>query len=113
MMKKIIKNARLFIFATAIIFSIIACATTSPSLVGNWVLERVEGTPYAGTISRIEFFEDGTGNMEGSSLIWKVENDRLTITAFDLTSTDTFKLSGNSLTITTDDGSIRVFKRAE
>ena len=106
MKKKIIS---LSILACFLVFSLacISCGDEASKLAGIWV----ENSSSSKDSERMELFKDGTGSLDGISITWKTENNRMIISAFGLTQAASYKLSGKTLTFTNDDGEISVFKK--
>lgn len=84
-----------------------ACGSATSGLVGRW--EATDVGIYAGArrLSRLEFFSDGTytSNSPNFSGSYSVENSRMRLSGIlfqDLSVS--FKVSGNQLTLSDDDG---------
>ena len=89
----------------------VSCGSDSSKLSGIWELESVENGSASDMVQRIEFFKDGTGSMDGVSISWKTENNRMMVSAFGEAQTESYKLSGKTLTFTSDEGIISVYKK--
>ena len=89
-----------------IIVTIAGCGG-SGALVGKWE-ETSDG-------EIMEFFKNGTVNIDGEECTWKAEKGRLTITISYLGMTDSvtvgYKVSGSKLTVTEDDGEVYTYKK--
>ena len=83
------------------LISSIGCSNAS-SLAGVWELDRVENGSSYNVIQRFELFRDGTGNMEGVSIGWSAESNRIMLTAFGQAQSHDYRLSGSTLTIIYD-----------
>jgi len=95
-----------FIFSGMLIcllaVGLVSCGRGSSRLAGVWELDRVENGPSWGIVQSFEFFRDGTGDLEGTSITWRTENNRLSITAHGQVQTVDFILSGSTLTLIYD-----------
>jgi len=77
--------------------SIMSCDNSHPSeLVGEWVLD-IPMNIFGNT--GMELFKDGTGVMDRSKLLWKVENERLIIQHSSKMDVFNYKVSGSELTL--------------
>jgi len=90
--------------AIALLLLVVPCEAANPSaLVGRWVL--VEG-PTRGNPEKLELLADRTGVVDKAGVTWKTEKDRFYITASRGAEAYDYKLSGSTLTLTKDDGTI-------
>jgi hypothetical protein len=89
-------------------FSMIACSNVNsdnPSaFVGKWELKRGD-FPF----DKAELFKDGTGIVDEGGFSWKVVDKRLVITHPWFALACDYKISGSTITLTTDDGDIGTF----
>jgi len=117
----------------AMLFPIMSCDSAHPSkLVGYWVLYDYKSnnameqfgfllTAIASIDNSIELFDDGTGvetasNMIGSKNVrfsWKVENKRFIKTSKSSIDVSDYKISGDSLIFTYDDGTKLIYLTKE
>jgi len=110
-MNNTIKWFGIIAFTVVIIFSIVSCGNGNGNLAGIWELESVVNGSRRDVVERIEFFKDGSGSMDGVSITWKTEGNRMMVTAFGQAQTESFKLSGSTLTFASDQGVITVYKK--
>ena len=102
MNKKLVFLAMLVsLLACSLVF--FSCGGDSSKLVGNWESEE-DGSVF-------ELFKDGTGNMDGTSITWTAENNRLMFTALGQSISMDYKLSGNTLIVTKDGESVSLKKK--
>jgi len=81
-----------------IIAAITGCGGRS-ALIGRW---EEEGKPDGETL---EFFKDGTADLDGMPVEWEVKKGRLTFSFFGMAQVIiSYKISGSTLTLTDDDG---------
>ena len=80
-------------------------ANNPSSLVGTW---EIEGVPV------LVLRKDGTGTLSVGKITWKTEGSRLHITCAEAGGTmiGDYKISGSTLTITSDDGERETFIRS-
>lgn len=103
----------LLVMCVLMVFCFSACNdkpdTQQQTIVGRWELketQNMQSGSYFG--KRFELFSDGTGiSSAGYEERWIAENGRLKMGA-DATN---YKLSGNQLILTEDDGSIGIYER--
>jgi len=81
----------------------------SKALVGRWALEP--GQPTHGNVEDMELLKDGTGIVDGQGISWKVENDCFYVTHSLKAAAWGYKISGSTLTLTTDDGKNLTYKK--
>ena len=111
-MKKISggKGTSLAFLATLLLLGIIAtlvgCGGGS-SLVGRWELENGPQS----SVKKIEFFSDGTGNMDGTKIEWKAEKGQVMVSAFSQAQTESYKISGSTVTFRDDEGSESCYRK--
>jgi uncharacterized lipoprotein YehR (DUF1307 family) len=109
------KKTLAVLLALMLMFSLVACGGGGSSLVGKWVPE--EGQDISGDFieERMELSKDGTGIGDGMSLKWKAEKDRLTfnldLLGFGLALAYDYEISGDTLTLTNDDGESVTYKK--
>jgi len=72
--------------------------STVNDLAGIWQLDRIESST-GDVVKRFEFFKDGSGSMEGVSVTWKTENNRIMVTASNQAQSFEYLLSGLYLAI--------------
>ena len=77
------------------------------ALVGRWHL--VDG-PTRNNPEEIELLKDGTGIVDGTGITWKTEKDRFLITNALWAFSSYYKVSGLTLTLTTNNDDILVYK---
>jgi hypothetical protein len=77
------------------------------ALVGHWV-HYEDGKP-----EKIELFKDGTGVMNGVSITWKVENNRLVFLSASEGLSCNYNVSGYELIIACDDDDSATFVKKE
>jgi hypothetical protein len=80
-----------------IIAAITGCGGRS-ALIGRW---EEEGMPDGETL---EFFKDGTADLDGMPVEWNVKKGKLTVSAFGMSQTINYEISGSTLTLSDDDG---------
>jgi hypothetical protein len=109
------------IFGTAFIallLLMVSCDTGQSALVGQWVeVEVPSGSKY----EIMELLSDGTGIVNvidykgktGVAITWKTEKDRFYVTAFGLAESMSYKLQGNMLTFTDDNGKISKYVKCK
>lgn len=109
------KKCKLFIILGLVMLLLTACSSSS-ALLGKWEIDgRGISVGTVGRISKIEFFSDGTytssaANYNGS---YSVDGDRVRLSGMLMADlTYSFKVSGNTLTIYTDDGDEYVFNKS-
>ena len=105
------KKAITIILAAAVILSLAACGgKKSDDLVGVWT-DKAGGS--TGFVTRFELHPDGTGKVGSGSFSWTAENGNLTWESDegDLNDKYSYKLSGNTLTLTNSDGRMASFER--
>ena len=100
-MKNKFNFIRIITFTVLIAISMLGCSNPS-ALAGVWELDRVENGSSYGIVDRFELFRNGTGNMEGTSINWSVENNRMMITAYGQAQSNDYRLTGSTLTIIYD-----------
>ena len=89
------------IISTLLLLGIIAAITGCggrSALIGRW---EEEGKSDGETL---EFFKDGTADLDGLPVEWIAKKGRLTVSAFGMTQTINYKISGSTLTLSDDDG---------
>jgi len=79
-----------------IIAAITGCGRSA--LIGKW---EEEGKPDG---EALEFFKDGTADLDGMPVEWNVKKGRLTVSAFGMSQTINYEISGSTLTLSDDDG---------
>ena len=89
-----------------IIAVITGCGGRS-ALLGRWEEIKEE----ASSVEILEFFPDGTVDLAGLTVDWKVEKGRLMVSAFGITQTVNYSISGSTLTLTDDDGTETKYKK--
>ena len=103
------------VVAVSSCFMLFSCGGgTKPSeLAGQWVYESgVRNVKDLGRVpEQIELFKDGTGVVEGNSISWKVENNRLVFLSSQLGFACNYKLSGYALTFIDENGDSATFVR--
>ncbi len=111
------KKTFLVILAVAMAVMLVSCTMPWNSIVGTWVNQNtvlgvVTETGYV-------FNEDGTGSRNvvlDVDFTYTVDGDSLTITyevlGIEYTEEYTFKISGNTLTLTDDSGDTTTFEKA-
>jgi hypothetical protein len=104
---------KLFVLALVLTltFFFVACGGGA-SLVGKWVLE--EGQDISGVSARktLEISKDGTGISDNFTLTWTAEKGRLTLWFYGGVGYEYgYKLSGSTLVLTTDGGSLISYKK--
>ncbi|MHB9293262.1 hypothetical protein Holit_02383 [Hollandina sp. SP2] len=103
MNKKLIFPAML-VCLLALGLAVVSCGNDVSRLAGIW--EDESGN------SSIELFKDGTGNWDGVSATWKIENERFVLTGMGLSFSFDYTLSGSTLTLTdTKEGESHVVKK--
>jgi len=80
-----------------IIAAITGCGGRS-ALIGRW---EEEGKPDGETL---EFFKDGTADLDGMPVEWQAKKGRLTVSAFGMSQIINYEISGSTLTLSDDDG---------
>jgi hypothetical protein len=97
------------LFASALvltlIFSLAACGGGSSALAGRWVDEEANQT--------MELLKDGTGIAYGEGLTWKVENNRIYLTAQGQAMSFGYKISGATLILTDDNERSYTYKKSK
>jgi len=87
------------VVVTVLLLPIMSCdsANNLSALVGHWLHESggTEKTP-----QDMELFKDGTGMCDGNSILWKIDNKRLTIQSLSLGVVSDYELSDYRLTLT-------------
>ena len=68
------------------------------ALIGRW---EEEGMPNG---EALEFFKDGTANLDGMPVEWEAKKGKLIFSFFGMTQTVNYKISGSTLTLIDDDG---------
>ena len=94
-----------------LVFSLVACG--GASLVGKWVPESGQKISDDFIETSLELQKDGTGIGDGFTLKWTAEKGRLTF-KLDLMGIGiayNYKLSGKTLTLTSDDGESVKYKK--
>jgi hypothetical protein len=78
------------------------------ALVGRWIHESgvTRNKP-----ENMEFLKDGTGLIDGTSITWKVEGNRIIIQSSLMGLACDYKLSGSKLTFNYDDGGSAIFAK--
>ena len=90
---------KIITLALSIILILVGCSQNS-SLVGKWELESSTNWRSAASF---EFFRNGTGEMGGMSITWRVINgNRINITMNGQSQTTDYSLSGSTLTLIYD-----------
>lgn len=114
------KNAQIyrllsFITALTLVLVMVSCAAnaTDQKLIGLWKEDsaaEVMGLPY----KSIEFLTDGScvvaGIYKGT---WKLEKNELSVSIEGAVYQDPFKIEGDKLTITQDDGDAKSYTKAK
>jgi hypothetical protein len=102
---------RMFVIALilTLVFFLVACGGGSSALVGKWALEP--GQPTSGNIEDMELLKDGTGIVDGAGITWKVENGRFYVTHPLIAASWAYKISGETLVLTDDDGESLTYKK--
>ncbi|MCL2805704.1 MAG: hypothetical protein FWD26_07190 [Treponema sp.] len=84
----------------------VSCGNSGASLLGMWDLERVENGPSSNMITTFHLGENGEGMFSdgsgGMPMTWKVEKDRITITAYGQSQTIDYIISGDTFTLVYD-----------
>jgi hypothetical protein len=88
------------IFSTLLLLGIIATITGcgKSALIGRW---EEEGKPDGETL---EFFKDGTVDLDGLTVEWKVKKGQLMLSFLGMTQAINYEISGSTLTLSDDDG---------
>ena len=68
------------------------------ALIGRW---EEEGKPDG---EALEFFKDGTADLDGMPVEWQAKKGRLTVSAFGMSQIINYEISGSTLTLSDDDG---------
>jgi hypothetical protein len=89
------------------LFLVSGCGGGSSALVGRWELEKSDGP----SVNSLDFFKDGTGAADNISLTWTTDGNRLKITRFGHVDIEDYKISGSTLTLTTNSGRKSTFKK--
>jgi hypothetical protein len=84
------------------------CNDGSSALAGRWHL--VEG-PTSGNPEDMELLKDGTGIVDKAGITWKTENGRFYLTHPLVAASWSYTVSGPTLTLTKDDGTILKYKK--
>jgi hypothetical protein len=79
------------------------CNGGSSALVGRW---RLAEGPTSGNPEDMELLKDGTGIIDGQGITWKTENGRFYMTHPLVAASWGYTVSGSTLTLTDDDGTI-------
>ena len=111
--KKLCLGIPVMVLVFGLVFSLVSCGGVS-SLVGKWAPEEGQRVPRSGFIEKtLVLQKDGTGIADGYSVKWIVEKGRITIKAdMGMSVTFDYKLSGSTLTLTSDEGvSVRYKKQ--
>jgi len=87
-----------------IVAAITGCGGKS-ALIGRW---EEEGKPNGETI---EFFRDGTVDLDGLTVEWKVKKGQLAFSFIGITQTVNYSISGSTLTLADDDGTETKYKK--
>jgi len=78
-MRKIVSKSTLAAgLALAMTFTVSYAEDGSSVFAGRWVTEDGSSAP-SGLPDNLELFKDGTGIVDGTSISWKVENERFVI----------------------------------
>ena len=80
-----------------IIAAITGCGGRS-ALIGRW---EEEGKPDGETL---EFFKDGTADLDGMPVEWEVKKGKLIFSFLGMVQSVNYKISGSTLTLFDDDG---------
>ena len=102
------KKKLALVLVLTLVFLLVACGGSSAFL-GRWSLEP--GQPTWGNIEEMELLKDGTGIVDGAGISWKVENNRFYVTHPLMAASWGYKISGATLTLTTDDGTSLTYKK--
>lgn len=118
-MNKKQKISLMLIVLLTLNFMLISCDKTS--IVGEWKLESVKNGKMEGEYRTIVFLEDGTGisNLGEDETIksnlgnfkWKVDKNILTWIISNFEITEEYKVTGSTLTLTSESGVILIYKR--
>lgn len=118
------KKKMIIVLVVMMMLGIVACGGNSGSqqtikqqatqqqntLVGRWELVTDSTSSYFYTSKKFELFSDGTGiSSAGYQERWIAENGRLKIGDY----VYSYKISGNKLTLTHDDGTIETYQRVQ
>jgi len=76
----------------------VASASNTTLLLGIWEDDDETDT--------IEFKRNGTGNWDGGNMTWSINNNKLTMTAFNETVTFYYKINGSNLTLIDEQGDV-------
>ena len=82
----------------------------SSALVGSWI--HINGIA-KNEIENMDFFKDGTGILDKDTVSWKVENGRFVITSVTSGFVCNYKIFGDELILSFDDGDSAAFLRKE
>ncbi|MDR1839146.1 MAG: hypothetical protein LBQ93_06135 [Treponema sp.] len=77
------------------------------ALLGRWEEIKEETS----TAQFLEFFPDGTVDLDGLTVEWKAKKGKLMLSAFGITQTVNYNISGSTLTLADDDGLETKFKK--
>jgi hypothetical protein len=102
------KNTMLMVCIVLGLGLILAGCSGSSILVGRWDL--VEGSTW-GNPEEMELLKNGTGIVDEMGITWKAENGRFYITHPLMAFSSSYKVSGSTLTLTTNDGEILIYKK--
>jgi len=106
---KEMKKVFALVLVLSVAFCFIACGGASSSLLGRWELEP--GQPTLDNIKEVELLKDGLGIVGEQVITWKVENNRFYANLPWWEGSWGYKLSGDVLTLTNDDGTNSIYKK--
>ena len=103
---KVLSAIVAMLLLVGIIAAITGCSGKS-ALLGRW--EEIKEETTAG--ETLEFFRDGTVDLDGLTVEWEVKKGQIMFSAFGMTQTVNYKISGSTLTLADDDGMETKYKK--
>jgi len=108
--RQMVKGKAVFTVVTMLLLLGIMAAITGcggrSALIGRW--EEIKGG--ASVVETIEFFRDGTVDLDGLTVEWKIEKGKIAFSFLGITQTVNYSISGSTLTISDDDGETKYKK---
>jgi hypothetical protein len=100
-MKNLVKLVGIIVLVMVIGFSMTACGGGKTALSGTWFLIEGRGSNIP---AKCELLKDGTGFALDQAITWKTENNRLYIIHPSLAMAFDYKISGEKLNLSNDEG---------
>lgn len=113
--KKILGIVALALAVIAVVAILIVGGSDEKKIVGTWIFNEEKCELDAdGVVDCLEFYSDGKGSMDKTSMTWSIEDGKLVVTALEwLTESYGYELKGDELYIINPNGTVGVYDRVK